>query len=159
MADVVKLTVNGVALKATVAPSALLSDFLRAEGGCKGVLVGCDTAQCGCCTVLVDGDAVKSCTMLALQADGSNVTTIEGLPRDGKLHPMQQAFHEFHALQCGYCTAGIVLNAIDIVAKHSDLSESKVRHLLEGNICRCTGYENIIDAVLHVANTNRGATA
>lgn len=147
----VSMTVNGTQVEADVLAATLLTDFLREHANSKGTLVGCDTAQCGCCTIHLNGEAVKACTVLAAQADGGTVTTIEGLARGDVLHPVQQAFHEKHALQCGYCTAGLVMNAADIIARHSDLDEASVRHLIEGNICRCTGYENIVDAVLSVA--------
>jgi aerobic carbon-monoxide dehydrogenase small subunit len=147
----VSITVNGNRVEALVPTATLLTDFLRDHAGSKGTLVGCDTAQCGCCTIHLDGDAVKACTILAIQADGSTVTTIEGMANGDVLHPVQQAFHEKHALQCGYCTAGLVMNAADIIARHADLDEAMVRHLIEGNICRCTGYENIVDAILSAA--------
>ncbi len=145
------LTVNGERVQAHVSAATLLTDFLRDHVGSKGTLVGCDTAQCGCCTIHFNGEAVKACTILAVQADGAVITTIEGMANGLVLHPIQQAFHETHALQCGYCTAGLVMNAADIVARHDDLDEATVRHLIEGNICRCTGYENIIDAILSVS--------
>jgi aerobic carbon-monoxide dehydrogenase small subunit len=129
--------------------------LLREQLGLTGTHIGCDTAQCGCCTVLVDGDAVKSCTMLAVQADGCNVQTIEGLASTQGLHPMQQAFSDRHALQCGYCTPGFVMSAVELVTKYDDLDEAKVRHLIEGNICRCTGYSNIVAAILDVAHGRR----
>jgi aerobic carbon-monoxide dehydrogenase small subunit len=147
----VSITVNGKQVEALVPTATLLTDFLRNHAGSKGTLVGCDTAQCGCCTIHLDGDTVKACTILAIQAHGSIVTTIEGMANGDVLHPVQQAFHEKHALQCGYCTAGLVMNAADIIARYDDLDEAKVRHLIEGNICRCTGYENIVDAILSAA--------
>ncbi len=148
----VELTVNGKARKAIVEARTLLVEYIRETLGLTGTHVGCDTAQCGCCTVLIDGDAVKSCTMLAVQARGLNVVTIEGLEKDGVLHPLQQAFHENHALQCGYCTPGFVLSALELITKYRDLDEPTVRSLLDGNICRCTGYHNIVKAILSVAN-------
>jgi carbon-monoxide dehydrogenase small subunit len=148
----VELTVNGQARKTIVEARTLLVDCIRETLGLTGTHVGCDTAQCGCCTVLVDGDAVKSCTMLAVQAEGANILTIEGLEKDGVLHPLQQAFHEHHALQCGYCTPGFVMSALELITKYRGLDESNVRPLLDGNMCRCTGYHNIVKAILSVAN-------
>jgi carbon-monoxide dehydrogenase small subunit len=148
----VELTVNGKARKSVVEARTLLVEYIREMLGLTGTHVGCDTAQCGCCTVLVDGDAVKSCTMLAVQAEGANILTIEGLEKDGVLHPLQQAFHEHHALQCGYCTPGFVMSALELITKYRDLDESNVRPLLDGNMCRCTGYHNIVKAILSAAN-------
>ena len=146
------LTVNGKALQADVDPRTLLVDLLRRNLGLTGVHVGCDTAQCGACTVLVDGRAVKSCNVLAAQAQGSSVTTIEGLAAaDGKLHPMQEAFRDCHGLQCGFCTPGMVMSALDLVARHPDADEQKIREELEGNLCRCTGYQGILKAVRQAA--------
>ena len=141
------MTVNGEPREAEVEPRELLVYFLREHLGLTGTVVGCDTSSCGACTVLVDGESVKSCTMLAVQADGCAVTTIEGLARDGELHPMQQAFHEHHALQCGFCTPGMVLASISLLAEHPSPSDEEIRHGLEGNLCRCTGYQNIVKAV------------
>jgi len=145
----VKLTVNGTAASVEVEGRTLLVELLREKLGLTGTHVGCDTSQCGACVVHVDGMAVKSCTMLALQADGASVTTIEGLAAaDGTLHPMQEMFREHHALQCGFCTPGMVMSAIDIVQTHPDgLTEAEIRHELEGNLCRCTGYHNIVKAI------------
>ena len=153
----VSLAVNGKAVKATVEPRTLLVQLLREELRLTGTHVGCDTSQCGCCVVHVDGKAVKSCTMLALQADGANVLTIEGLaPSEDNLHPMQEAFRENHGLQCGFCTPGMVMSAVDMVRRHDGvLDEHTVREELEGNICRCTGYENIVKAILHAAEAMR----
>jgi carbon-monoxide dehydrogenase small subunit len=149
----VSLTVNGQRHERSIEPRMFLAQFLREELGLTGTHVGCDTCQCGCCTVHVNGDAVKSCTMLAVQADGASVTTIEGLAEaDGTLHPMQEAFSKCHALQCGYCTPGFVMSAVELVAKYDNLDEAKIRHLVEGNICRCTGYSNIVRAIESVAN-------
>ena len=125
----------------------LLVDFLRDELGLTGTNIGCDTSQCGSCTVHLDGLAVKSCTTLAVQADGSEVTTIEGLARNGELHPMQQAFWDNHGLQCGFCTSGMIMSAVKLAEQNGSLSEEEIRHGLEGNICRCTGYQNIVKAV------------
>ena len=143
----VALSVNGERREADVEPRQLLVYFLRDQLGLKGTNVGCDTSSCGACTVLLDGESVKSCTLLAVQADGGDVTTIEGLARDGALHPVQQAFHEQHAVQCGYCTPGFVMAAVSLLAEHPNPSESEIRHALEGNLCRCTGYHNIVRAV------------
>jgi carbon-monoxide dehydrogenase small subunit len=147
----VSITVNGELRRHDVEPRLLLVHYLRGVLGLTGTNVGCDTSSCGACTVLVDGESVKSCTVLAVQADGSAVTTIEGLAVDGELHPMQRAFQESHALQCGYCTPGMVLAAVSLVEEHSSLTEADVRGGLEGNLCRCTGYQNIVQAVLAAA--------
>jgi carbon-monoxide dehydrogenase small subunit len=144
----VSITVNGALRRHDVEPRLLLVHYLRSVLGLTGTNVGCDTSSCGACTVLVDGEAVKSCTVLTVQADGAAVTTIEGLAVDGELHPMQRAFQESHALQCGYCTPGMVLAAVSLVEEHSSLTEAEVREGLEGNLCRCTGYQNIVKAVL-----------
>ena len=142
------LTVNGKAVKRDVAPNTLLSEFIRETLRLTGTHVGCDTGQCGACTVHLDGRAVKSCSMLASQAAGSALTTIEGIAQaDGTLHPMQTAFNLCHGLQCGYCTPGMVMSAIDLVRHHDCSSEAKIREGLEGNMCRCTGYQNIVKAV------------
>ncbi len=145
----ISLKVNGKAVSAEVEGRTLLVELLREKLGLTGTHVGCDTSQCGACVVHVNGDSVKSCTMLALQADGADVTTIEGLAQpDGTLHPMQAMFREHHALQCGFCTPGMVMSAIDIVQKHPEgLSEAEIREELEGNLCRCTGYHNIVKAI------------
>ena len=150
----VTLTVNGAERSLDVEPRALLAHALRDDLGLTGTNIGCDSSSCGACTVLVDGQSVKSCTMFAVQADGADVTTIEGVAdADGRLHPMQQAFHEHHALQCGYCTPGMVMAAISLVEEYPGLDEDGVRHGLEGNLCRCTGYQNIVDAVLAAAGS------
>jgi carbon-monoxide dehydrogenase small subunit len=142
------LTVNGAAVSEEVDPRTLLVEFIRNNLRLTGTHVGCDTGQCGACTVLIDGVAVKSCTILAVQASGSTVGTIEGLAApDGKLHPMQEAFKDCHGLQCGFCTPGMVLSAIDLVARHPGADEAKIRAELDGNMCRCTGYHNIVKAV------------
>jgi aerobic carbon-monoxide dehydrogenase small subunit len=148
----VSVTVNGQAGSDEVEPRLLLVHYLREVRGLTGTNVGCDTSSCGACTVLVNGESVKSCTMLAVQADGEDVTTIEGLANGSELHPMQQAFHEHHALQCGYCTPGMVMAAVCLVEENPGLDEAGVREGLEGNLCRCTGYHNIVKAVLAVAN-------
>ena len=147
----ISLTVNQKPVSAEVEPRTLLVELLREHLALTKTHVGCDTSQCGACTVLVDGKSVKSCTMLAVEADGSDVTTIEGLAKDGKLHPMQQAFHEHHGLQCGFCTPGMVISAVDLLKRNREPSETQVREWLEGNICRCTGYHNIVKAVMSCA--------
>jgi carbon-monoxide dehydrogenase small subunit len=150
------MTVNGKAVSGEVEPRTLLVEFLRNQLGLTGTHVGCDTSQCGCCVVHVDGVSVKSCTMLAVQADGASVTTIEGLAQGGKLHPLQQAFHEHHGLQCGFCTPGMIMSAADLLQRNPDPTEHEVREWLEGNLCRCTGYHNIVKAILAAAQTMRG---
>jgi carbon-monoxide dehydrogenase small subunit len=148
----VNMKVNGKTVSGTVEPRTLLVQFLREHLGLTGTHVGCDTSQCGACVVHVDGKSVKSCTMLAVRADGADVSTIEGLAKNGALHPMQEAFREHHGLQCGFCTPGMVMSAIDLVKRHNyKLDEHTVRHGLEGNLCRCTGYHNIVKAVLEGA--------
>lgn len=143
----VSMTVNGKQVSADVAPNTLLVQFIRENLRLTGTHVGCDTSQCGACTVHVDGDSVKSCTMLAVQADGAEVTTIEGLAQNGELHPMQAAFKENHGLQCGFCTPGMIMSAVDLVKRNPNPSEETIRTELEGNICRCTGYHNIVKSV------------
>ena len=143
----IALTVNGERHEADVEPRLLLVYYLREALGLKGTSVGCDTSSCGACTVLLDGQSVKSCTVLAVQADGGDVTTIEGLASHGELHPVQQAFHEQHALQCGYCTPGFVMATVSLLQENPSPSEAEIRHGLEGNLCRCTGYHNIVRAV------------
>jgi aerobic carbon-monoxide dehydrogenase small subunit len=143
----IALTVNGSRCEADVEPRQLLAYFLRDQLGLKGTNVGCDTSSCGACTVLVDSESVKSCTVFAVQADGCEVTTVEGLVQGDELHPVQQAFHEHHALQCGYCTPGFVMATISLLAETPNPSEVEIRDGLEGNLCRCTGYHNIIRAV------------
>ncbi len=149
------LTVNGKAVRAEVDPRTLLVDFIRNQLALTGTHVGCDTGQCGACTVLVDGKAIKACTILAVQAEGAKVTTIEGLATDGAMHPMQAAFKECHGLQCGFCTPGMVLSAIDLVQRHPNADEKTIRAELEGNLCRCTGYHNIVKAVAQGAAAMR----
>ncbi|MCA3555112.1 (2Fe-2S)-binding protein [Aestuariivirga sp.] len=144
----ISMTVNGESVCGEAEGRTLLVEFIREKLGLTGTHVGCDTSQCGACVVLVDGKAVKSCTALAVAHDGAEVTTVEGLARDGKMHPMQEAFKDNHGLQCGFCTPGMVIASIDIVNRlGKDLSEETIRHELEGNICRCTGYHNIVAAV------------
>ena len=148
----IALTVNGVRHEAEVEPRTLLVDFLRDDLGLTGTKIGCDTSLCGACTIHVDGHAVKSCTVLAVQADGSEVTTIEGLAPASELHPLQEAFWEHHALQCGFCTPGMIMAGIELLGTNGDrLTEAEIRHGLEGNICRCTGYHNIVKSVLDAA--------
>jgi carbon-monoxide dehydrogenase small subunit len=147
----IALTVNGLRQEEEVEPRELLVYFLRERLGLTGTNVGCDTSSCGACTVLINGESVKSCTMLAVQADGAEVTTIEGLADNGTLHPMQQAFHEQHGLQCGYCTPGMIMAAVSLLDEHPDPSEAEIREALEGNLCRCTGYQNIVAAVRQAA--------
>ncbi len=148
----ITVTVNGAATTHDVEPRRLLVHYLREDAGLTGTNIGCDTSSCGACTVHLNGEAVKSCTVLAVQADGQEVTTIEGLAAaDGTLHPMQQAFHECHALQCGYCTPGMVMASISLLDEVPDATEADVREGLEGNLCRCTGYHNIVKAVLQAA--------
>jgi aerobic carbon-monoxide dehydrogenase small subunit len=143
----IAVTVNGTRHEADVEPRLLLAYFLRDVLGLKGTNIGCDTSSCGACTVLVDGESVKSCTVLAVQADECEVTTIEGLAEDGELHPVQQAFREQHALQCGFCTPGFVMAALSLLQENPSPSEEEIREGLEGNLCRCTGYHNIVAAV------------
>lgn len=143
----ISLEVNGKQVRATVAPNLLLSELLRDRLGLTGTHIGCDTSQCGGCTVHVNGNSVKSCTMLAVQANGARVTTIEGLSRGTDLHPVQAAFREAHGLQCGYCTPGMIMSAADLLHKHPNPSEPEIRSWLKGNLCRCTGYHNIVKAV------------
>lgn len=149
----ITLTVNGVERQAEVEPRTLLVQYLRDSLGLTGAHIGCETSQCGACTVLLDGQAVKSCTILAAQADGATVTTIEGLAPAGTLHPVQQAFWDHHGVQCGFCTPGMVLSAVALLESDPDPSEDEIRHGLEGNICRCTGYHNIVLSVRAAAES------
>jgi carbon-monoxide dehydrogenase small subunit len=151
----INVRVDGVAYADEVEPRTLLVHYLREQLGKVGTVVGCDTSNCGACTVDLDGQSVKSCTVLAVQADGSEVTTIEGIEHDGQLDPMQQAFHECHALQCGYCTPGMIMAARDLLRNNPNPSEEEIREGIEGNLCRCTGYHNIVRAVQSAA----GATS
>jgi len=153
----ISVTVNGTVRQAEVEGRTLLVSLLRETFGLTGTHVGCDTSQCGACVVHVDGRAIKSCTMLAAQADGSTVLTIEGLAQDGVLHPVQAAFHEHHGLQCGFCTPGMIMAAVDMIERHdAELDEATIRHELEGNICRCTGYHNIVRAIQAAADRMAG---
>lgn len=156
MSVAVSMTVNGKAVTGEVEPRTLLVQFLRDHLGLTGTHVGCDTSQCGACVVHIDGESVKSCTALAAQAEGAEVTTIEGLAKDSVLHPMQEAFRENHGLQCGFCTPGMVLSAIDLVRGRPDISEKEIREGLEGNICRCTGYHNIVKSIKAGAAAMKG---
>jgi carbon-monoxide dehydrogenase small subunit len=149
----VAITVNGTRTTADIEPRLLLVHYLRDHLGLTGTHVGCDTSNCGACTVHLNGDAVKSCTVLAAQADGAQVTTIEGLASDGTLHPVQEGFWEHHGLQCGYCTPGMIMAGADLLAKNPDPSEEEVREALAGNLCRCTGYHNIVKAVMSAAKS------
>jgi carbon-monoxide dehydrogenase small subunit len=154
----ISLTVDGVRYDDDVEPRTLLVHHLRERLGKVGTVVGCDTSNCGACTVLMSGEAVKSCTVLAVQAAGTDITTVEGLAgADGTLHPVQQAFHERHALQCGFCTPGMIMTAVDLLAENPDPTDAEIREGLEGNLCRCTGYQNIVRAVRDAAATMRPA--
>lgn len=154
----VRVTVDGVNYADDVEPRTLLVHYLREQVGKTGTLVGCDTSNCGACTVHLNGQSVKSCSVLAVQADGAEVTTIEGIARDGVLHPMQEAFNEKHALQCGYCTPGMIMQAIDLLGDNPDPDEREVREGIEGNLCRCTGYQNIVRAVQSAAQKMKPGT-
>ena len=151
----IALTVNGRRREDAVEPRLLLVHYLRDVLGLTGTKIGCDTSQCGACTILLDGVSVKSCTLLAVQADGAELTTIEGLQRNGRLHPVQEAFWELHALQCGYCTPGMILQAVQLLKERPNPTEAEIRHGLEGNLCRCTGYHNIVRAVQRAAAAGR----
>ncbi|HEV8141203.1 MAG TPA: (2Fe-2S)-binding protein [Pyrinomonadaceae bacterium] len=151
MKQAISINVNGVDHSAEVEPRMLLVHYLRDELGLTGTHVGCETSICGACTVLLDGQAVKSCTVFAVQADGSNVTTIEGLAANGNLHPVQEGFWECHGLQCGFCTPGMIMTSTQIIDRHPNASREDIRHGLEGNLCRCTGYQHIVEAVEYAA--------
>jgi carbon-monoxide dehydrogenase small subunit len=155
----ISVIVNGVHYEPEVEPRTLLVYFIREALGLVGTKVGCDTSSCGACTVLLDGESVKSCTVLAVTADGRDVTTIESLAQDEELHPLQRAFHENHGLQCGYCTPGMVMAALSYLNENSNPTEEEVRHALEGNLCRCTGYQNIVKAILAAAEQMRAPAA
>ena len=155
----ISITVDGTTYSDEIEPRTLLVHYLRQQAGKTGTVVGCDTSNCGACTVLLDGRSVKSCTVLAVQADGHEVTTIEGLARDGELHPVQQAFHECHALQCGYCTPGMIMASVDLLSSNPHPSEQEIREGLEGNLCRCTGYHNIVRAVQAAAGASSEGAA
>jgi carbon-monoxide dehydrogenase small subunit len=155
----VTINVNGVAYQSEIEPRLLLVHYLREVLNLTGTHIGCETSICGACTVMIDGQTVKSCTMFAVQADGSNVTTIEGMARDGQLHPVQEGFWERHGLQCGYCTPGMIMAAAQILARNPDPSDEEIRHGLEGNLCRCTGYQHIVEAVEYAARKMKGQAA
>jgi carbon-monoxide dehydrogenase small subunit len=152
MGERIAVTVNGRRYDREVEPRLLLVHFLRDELGLTGTHIGCDTSSCGACTVRLGGHAVKSCTVFAFQADGDEVETIEGLAKDGELHPIQRAFHEHHALQCGFCTPGMIMAATEILERNPNPSDDEIRKALEGNLCRCTGYHNIVEAIKAAAN-------
>ncbi len=153
----VNVSINDQNYQAEVEPRLLLVQFIRQVAGLTGTKIGCDTSQCGSCVVLLDGWAVKSCTALAVQADGCKITTIEGLAKEGQLHPLQEAFWNKHGLQCGYCTPGMIMSAHELLRTNPDPSNEEIRHGLEGNICRCTGYQNIVRAVQEAAKTMGGS--
>jgi carbon-monoxide dehydrogenase small subunit len=152
----ISVTVNGVKHEATVEPRTLLVYFLRDHLGLTGTHVGCDTSQCGACTIQLDGRAVKSCTILAAQAQGAEIITVEGLAREGALHPVQEGFREKHGLQCGYCTPGMIMTAVQLLENNPNPTEKEIRHALEGNLCRCTGYVNIVESILWAAEKMGG---
>lgn len=153
----VTITVNGQQYTHDVEPRMLLVHYLRDVLNLTGTHVGCDTSQCGACTVLMNGKAVKSCTILAVEADGAEITTIEGLAKDGQLHPVQEGFWEMHGLQCGYCTPGMIMTAVDLLQRNPNPTEEEIRHGIEGNICRCTGYQNIVKAIQYAAEKMRAS--
>ena len=159
MKKAVSIDVNGMAHRDEVEPRLLLVHYLRDVLALTGTHVGCETSICGACTVILDGQAVKSCTMFAVQADGASVTTIEGLAANGQLHPVQQGFWEQHGLQCGYCTPGMIMAAAQLLNRNPDPSQAEIRHGLEGNLCRCTGYQHIVEAVQHAARNTKGQAA
>lgn len=152
----IQVTINGRRFERDVEPRQLLVHFIRDLGGLTGTKIGCDTSQCGACTVLLDGVAVKSCTCLAVQADSAKVTTVEGLAKNGSLHPLQEAFWNKHGLQCGFCTPGMILASHELLRTNPDPSDAEIRHALEGNMCRCTGYQNIVRAVKEAASQMKG---
>ena len=152
----IEVTVNGVKHEAVVEPRTLLVYFLRDDLNLTGTHVGCDTSQCGACTIQVNGRAVKSCTILAVQANGAEITTVEGLARDGALHPVQEGFREKHGLQCGYCTPGMIMTGVSLLEENPNPTEAEIRHALEGNLCRCTGYVNIVESIRWAAEKMRG---
>jgi aerobic carbon-monoxide dehydrogenase small subunit len=154
----VSFTVNGQSREGDVEPRTLLVHFLREDLGLTGTHVGCDTSQCGACTVIMDGLSVKSCTVLAVQAEGSEVTTIEGLAKNGELHPIQEGFWEEHGLQCGFCTPGMIMSAYDLLQRNPNPSESEIRHAIDGNLCRCTGYQHIVKSIQYAANKMSSGT-
>jgi carbon-monoxide dehydrogenase small subunit len=155
----ISVTVDGVNYTDDVEPRLLLVQYLRERVGKTGTVIGCDTSNCGACTVHLDGRSVKSCSVLAVQADGREVTTIEGLARDGQLHPVQQSFHDNHGLQCGFCTPGMIMQAVDLLQDNPDPSEDQIREGIEGNLCRCTGYQNIVRSIQAAARAGTGEAA
>jgi carbon-monoxide dehydrogenase small subunit len=155
----VSITINGKTYKNDVEPRLLLVHYIRDVLGLTGTHIGCDTSQCGACTVLIDGEAVKSCTVFAVQANGANLTTVEGLAKNGELHPIQEGFWEEHGLQCGFCTPGMLLTSIQLLERNPNPSEAEIRHALEGNLCRCTGYHNIVKAVQNAARKMNASPA
>ncbi len=157
MGKAVSMTINGNSVSANVEPRTMLVDFLRVNRRLTGTHVGCDTSQCGACVVHMNGTSVKSCTVLAVQASGADITTIEGLAMNGELHPMQEAFRDNHGLQCGFCTPGMIMSSLDLVSQNSNPSEQEVREWLEGNLCRCTGYHNIVKSIQAGAKAMREA--
>ena len=154
----ITVTVNGVTYTHDVEPRLLLVHYLRDVLNLTGTHIGCDTSQCGACTVLMNGKAVKSCTIFAVLADGAEITTIEGLARDGQLHPVQEGFWEKHGLQCGYCTPGMIMTAVDFLQRNPNPTEEEIRHAIEGNLCRCTGYQNIVRAIQYAAEKMRSGS-
>lgn len=159
MAITVNMTVNGQQRSGEVEPRLLLVHFLRDVLGLTGTHIGCDTSQCGACTVLMNGKAVKSCTVLAVQANGAEITTIEGLAKDGELHPLQEGFWEEHGLQCGFCTPGMIMTAVDLLSRNPSPTEEEIRKGIEGNLCRCTGYQNIVKAIAYAAKKMQSGAA
>ena len=159
MKNKINVTVNGVSHQSEVEPRVLLVHYLRDALNLTGTHIGCETSLCGACTVLMDGQAIKSCTLFAVQADGANITTIEGLAAEGKLHPVQEGFWEHHGLQCGYCTPGMIMTAAQILERNPDPSDEEIRHGLEGNLCRCTGYQHIVQAIQCAAKKMKSKTA
>ncbi len=156
MTQTINVSVNGVQHSAEVEPRTLLVDFLREHLSLTGTHVGCDTSQCGACTVHINGASVKSCTMFAVQVDGAEINTIEGLATNGEMHPLQEGFHKEHGLQCGFCTPGVIMAAADLLSHNPDPSEEEIRHALEGNYCRCTGYQNIVKSIKTAAASMNG---
>ncbi len=155
----IRVEVNGEERRLTVEPRMLLVGLLREQLGLTGTHVGCETSQCGACTIMVDGSAVKSCTLFAVQADGTEIMTIEGLAKDGEMHPIQEGFWEEHGLQCGFCTPGMIMSTVDLLQKNPNPDEHEIRHALHGNLCRCTGYQHIVKSIQYAANKMQGATA
>ena len=159
MTQAVSMTVNGTPRQNEVEPRMLLVHYLRDVLGLTGTHVGCDTSQCGACTILMDGQAVKSCTVLAVQAEGASITTIEGMAQNGELHPIQQGFWEEHGLQCGFCTPGMIMTTADFLSRTPNPSDDEIRHAIEGNLCRCTGYQHIVNSIRNAAQKMQGTAA